>query len=88
MTGFAKGQRIRVAVEYATVDGEVQPDLLPWVGLQGTVIYPADWERGYNVVNLIDPPEASPFGYRFFTEELEAADGNPAGQEAGDSSKP
>jgi hypothetical protein len=85
MTAFTKGQRVRITVEYATIDDEADPKLLPWVGLEGTIIYPAERQRGFNVVDITDPPEISPFVYWFFTDELEAAgDTSPADVEADD----
>jgi len=69
---FSKCQRVRVTAEYATIDGESSPDLEKWVGCEGTIIYPREWPGGYDVVLLDDPPEESPFGFRYLSGELEA----------------
>lgn len=73
MTGFVKGQRIRVTAEYATIDGKLKPELEHWIGLEGTVLYPRDWDGGYDDVSLDNPPEdVAPFPFRFLAGELEA----------------
>jgi hypothetical protein len=73
MSEFHKGQRIRVTAEYATLDGEMKPELEKWVGLEGTVLHPRDWDGGYDDVSLDNPPEdVAPFPFRFLKGELEA----------------
>lgn len=73
MTEFRKDQRIRVTAEYATSDGTIDPGLEKWVGLEGTVLHPRDWDGGYDDVSLDNPPEdVAPFPFRFLKGELEA----------------
>jgi hypothetical protein len=70
---LVKGQRIRVTAEYATIDGKLRPELEKWVGLEGTVLHPRDWDGGYDDVTLDNPPEeVAPFAFRFLDGELEA----------------
>lgn len=71
MAEFVEGQRVRISARYATINGELHPNLQQWVGLQGTVLIPRPWRGGYDVIDLDTPPEASEFGYRFLDGELE-----------------
>jgi hypothetical protein len=71
MSRFAEGQRVRVTADYATVNGKLRPDLEKWVGLEGIVLIPRQWEGGFDVVILDNPPEDCD-GFPFLKGEIEA----------------